>query len=215
MGVLKNVAILKKAPRPLWTPENLLTFVTTLAVPNRNFLDWRIMVLQLLCYLSMRRFNNFQNIKVGDIRVLVNGDLRLFQIIGKMFQMGQGTFIHVLNRPFGGLAVKSLMDQYVLKLGLKSDDYLFPRFAKSSTGVMTVCKVPIGYGNARDELHRVLFELPLPQVSFHSAQASAATHGAEDGLEVATLRGGGGWKGTSVLNYIRSKRPLQQVQLAL
>ena len=35
------------------------------------------MALQLLCFLSMRRFNDFQNIKVGDIRVLANGDLRL------------------------------------------------------------------------------------------------------------------------------------------
>ena len=62
-------------------------------------------------------------------------------------------FLHVLNKPFGGFTVKSLMDKYVLKLGLKGDDFLFPRFAKSSTGVMTVCKVPIGYGNACDELH--------------------------------------------------------------
>ena len=30
VGVLKNVAIAKKAPRPLWMPENLLTFVTAL-----------------------------------------------------------------------------------------------------------------------------------------------------------------------------------------
>ena len=80
---------------------------------------------------------------------------------------------------------------------------------------MTVCKVPIGYGNAREELHRVLSELSLPQVSLHSARASAATHGAEARLEVDTLRGGGGWKGTSVLTYIRSERPLQLVQLAL
>ena len=196
VGVMKNVAVLKKAPRPLWTPENLLTFVSTLAVPNINFLDWRIMALQLLCYISMRRFNDFQNIKVGDIRVLANGDLRIFQKVGKTFQMGQGTFIHILNRPFGGFTVKSLMDQYILKLGLKTNDYLFPRCAKSSTGVMTVCKVPIGYGNARDELHRVLSELSLPQVSLHSARASAATHGAEASLEVATLRDGGGWKGS-------------------
>ena len=215
VGVLKNVAVLKKAPRPLWTPENWLTFVTTLAVPNRNFLDWRIMALQLLCYISMRRFNDFQNIKVGDIRVLANGDLRIFQRVGKTFQMGQGAFTHVLNRPFGGFAVKSLMDQYILKLGLKTSDYLFPQFAKSSTGVMTVCKVCIGYGNARDELHRVLSELSLPQVSLHSARTSAATHGTEAGLEVATLRDGGGWKGSSVLTYIRSERPLSQVQSAL
>ena len=77
VGVLKNITIVKKAPRPLWMPENLFRFVTALAVPNINFLDWRIMALQLLCYLTMRRFNDFQNIKVGDIRILANGDLRL------------------------------------------------------------------------------------------------------------------------------------------
>ena len=75
--------------------------------------------MQLLCYISMRRFNDFQNIKVGDIRVLANGDLRIFQRVGKTFQMGQGAFIHILNSPFGGFTIKSLMDQYVLKLGLK------------------------------------------------------------------------------------------------
>ena len=32
VGVLKNVTIEKKAPRPLWSPENLLAFVTALAV---------------------------------------------------------------------------------------------------------------------------------------------------------------------------------------
>ena len=107
------------------------------------------------------------------------------------------------------------MDKYVLKLGLKGDDFLFPRFSKSSTGVMTVCKVPIGYGNARDELHRVLSELSLPQVSLHSARAYTATHGEEAGLEVSTLRDSGGWRGNAVLTYIRSERPLQCVQSAL
>ena len=123
-----KVGISKKAPRPLWSPENLLTFVSALATPDIIFLDWRIMALQLLCYLSMRRFNDFQNIKVGDIRVLANGDLRLFKKIGKTFQLGQGSFIHLLNKPLGGFSVKGVMDQYVNKLGLKSDDYLFPRF---------------------------------------------------------------------------------------
>ena len=107
------------------------------------------------------------------------------------------------------------MDKYVLRLGLGSDNFLFPCFAKSSTGVMTVCKVPIGYGNAREELHCVLSELSLPQVSLHLDRASSATHGAEAGLEVNTLMGGGGWTGMSVMNYIRSERPLQRVQLAL
>ena len=95
------------------------------------------------------------------------------------------------------------------------DDFLFPRFAGSSTGVLTVCKLSMGYGNARQELHRVLSELSLPQVSLHSARASAATQAAEAGLEINTLMGGGGWSGTSVFNYVRSERPLQRVQTAL
>ena len=107
------------------------------------------------------------------------------------------------------------MDKHVLRLGLGSDYFLFPCFAKSSTGVMTACKVPIDYGNAWEGLHHVLSELCLPQVSLHSACASAATRAADAGLEVNMLMGGGGWTGTSVMSYIRSDRPLQHVQLAL
>ena len=215
VGVLKNVTTSRQAPRPLWTPENMLIFVTTLSAPNKTFMDWRIMALQLLCYLSMRRFSDFQNIKVGDITVLANGDLRIFQKVGKTFQSGQGNFIHILNKPFGGFTVKSIIQTYINRLGLARDDFLFPRFAGSSTGVLTVCKVSMGYGNARQELHRVLSELSLPQVSLHSARASAATQAAEAGLEINTLMGGGGWSGTSVFNYVRSERPLQRVQTAL
>ena len=66
-----------------------------------------------------------------------------------------------------------------------------------------------------EELYHVLSELNLPQVSLHSVRASAATRAAGDGLEVSTLQQGGGWRGSSVLTYIRSKRPLQRVQLVL
>ena len=100
VGVLKNMAIAKRAPRPLWTPENLLMFVTALAKPERSVLDWRIMDL-LLCYVTMWRFNNLQGVKVEDIRVLANGDLRIFQKVGKTFQMGQGNYFYVLTNLFG------------------------------------------------------------------------------------------------------------------
>ena len=136
-------------------------FVTALSKPERSVLDWRIMALQLLCYVTMQRFSDLQGIKVEDIRVLTNGDLRIFQKVGKTFQMGQGNYLYVLNKPFWGFTIKSLMDKYVLKLDLKSTGFLFPHFAKSSTGIMTVCRVPIGYGNDREELSHVLSSLSL------------------------------------------------------
>ena len=105
----------KKAPRPLWTPENLLTFVSALSAPNRSPMDWRIMALQLLCYLSMRRFSDFQNIKVGDVTVLANGDLRLFQKIGKTFQMGQGYFHSCVKQAFWGFYCEKLDGQICLE----------------------------------------------------------------------------------------------------
>ena len=130
IGVLKQVAVAKRAPRPLWTAENMLSFVTALAVPERNFLDWRIMVLQWLCYVSMRRFNDYQNIRLGDVSVLANGDVRFFQRVGKTFQNGQGAYVHVMNKQFGGFTVKYLLDRYVLKLGLKSADFFSPSVCK-------------------------------------------------------------------------------------
>ena len=65
------------------------------------------MALQLLCYVTMQCFSikDLQGIKVGDIRVLANGDLRIFQKVGKTFQMGQGDYFYVLNKPFGGFTL--------------------------------------------------------------------------------------------------------------
>ena len=131
------------------------------------------------------------------------------------FSVGPGELHSCVKQAFWGFTVKNLIETYVTRLGLAKDDFLFPCFVGSSTGVLTVCKVSMGYGNARQELHRVLSELCLPQVSLHSARASAATQAAEAGLEVNTLMGGGGWTGTSVMSYVRSERPLQRVQMAL
>ena len=54
-----------------------------------------------------------------------------------------------------------------------------------------MCRAAIGYGNMHGELSRAISSLSLPQVVLHSAHASAATHGTEAGLEVATLHDGG------------------------
>ena len=60
------------------------------------------MALQLLCYLSMRRFSDFQNIKVGDVTVLANGDLILFQKVGKTISVGPGHFYSCVEQAFWG-----------------------------------------------------------------------------------------------------------------
>ena len=105
VGVLKNV-------------------VTALVKPETTVFDWRIMALQVLCYFTMQRFSDLKSVKDEDIRVLANGDLRIFQRVGKTLQMGQENYF--LSKTVGGFTVKSLMEEYVLKLGLKSCDFLFP-----------------------------------------------------------------------------------------
>ena len=61
------------------------------------------MALQVMCYFTMWKFSDFHGVKVEAIRVLANGDLRIFNRVGKTFQMGQGNYLYVLNKPFGGL----------------------------------------------------------------------------------------------------------------
>ena len=41
----ENMTFFKRASRPLWSPENLLVFVSALSAPNRSLMDWRIMAL--------------------------------------------------------------------------------------------------------------------------------------------------------------------------
>ena len=214
VGVLKTVTQPKRPPRPLWTPENFHKFVSALARPERTVFDWRIMCLQIICYFTLRRFDDVHRVKVEDIRVLDNGDIRIFQQSGKTDQLGAGSYYYIANKPFGGFTVKRILDQYVLKLGLKSTDFLFPRFS-SNAGTLHVCRAAIGYGSARSELNRVLELLALPIVSLHSARASGATHGCAAGIDVSSIRDAGGWHGPSVLTYIRDERPLRRVQEAL
>ena len=95
--------------------------------------------------------HGIQRVKVGDIRVLANGDLCIFQKLGKTDKLGQGSYFYVLNKPFGGFTVKLILDQYVLKLGLKPEDFMFPQFSNSA-GKISTCRAALGYGTAREEL---------------------------------------------------------------
>ena len=121
--------------------------------------------------------------------------------------MGQGSFIHVLNKPFGGFTVKTWWTNMSWGLVLEVTTLCFLCFVKSSTGVMTACKVPICYVNAREYCIVYWCNCVCPRYPCTSARASAATQVAEAGFEVNT--------GTTVMSYIRSERPLQRVQLAL
>ena len=57
---------------------------------------------------------------------------------------------------------------------------------------MTVCRAPIGYGNAHEELSCVLSSLSLPQVSLHSAR-SLRCHSWRGGRAGAGHPQGWGW----------------------
>ena len=147
-----------------------------LLILNKLCLIGESFALQLICYFTLWHFDNIHKVKVEDIRVLDNGDIRIFQQNLRKIndQLGEGSYYYISNKPFGGFTVKRILDQYVLKLGLKSMDFLFPQFS-SNTGTLHVCRAAIGYGSARSELIRVLESLNLPIVSLHSARQLVST----------------------------------------
>ena len=78
-----------------------------------------------------------------------------------------------------------------------------------------MCRVPMGHTNTWEELVRVLSSLDLPHVLLHSTRTLGMTHGAQSGIDVASLRDGDGWRGPSMLSYIRDEHPLKRIQEAL
>ena len=215
VGVLKNVTQPKRPPHRLWTPENFHKFVSALARPKQTVFDWRIMCLQIICYFTLRLLRWCPQGKSWGHQSTGQWGHSNFPTIWQNWSTGgHGSYFYIANKPFSGFTVKRILDQYVLKLGLKSTDFLFPRFS-SNAGTLTVCRAAIGYGSARSELNRVLELLDLPIVSLHSARASGATHGCAAGIDVSSIRDAGGWHGPSVLTYIRDERPLRRVQEAL
>ena len=214
VGILKDVVMVPREPRALWTTENLYKFVEALDVPHTSLADWRILALQVLCYFTLCRFDDLARVLVGDVTVLKGGDLKIKRGKSKTDQLGRGSFNYVSGKSFGKYSVTKILDTYVTKLGLKPTNYLFPQLS-SYKGKISVCASPMSYTCAKESLKRILIRLQLPLVGLHAGRASGATAAAAAGMARDDIRAAGGWRSDAVDRYIRLERPQQRLQSVL
>ena len=105
----------------------------------------RFLVMQLFMFFGIRRFDDIRMLRVRDCVVLDTGDLEMYVLSSKTDQLGVGFVFHVSGERYKGFSVPDVLDWYVDSVGLKEDDYLFPRFRYEKGKVVAQPATCIGY----------------------------------------------------------------------
>ena len=90
--------------------------------------DRRFLVMMLLMFFGMKRYDDVKNLRVCDITVLKGGHLEFYVDSSKTDQLCQGFVFHVTGEKFKGFLIPKVLNWYLDSTGLRGEDYLFPRF---------------------------------------------------------------------------------------
>merc|ERR1711905_50039 len=78
--------------------------------------DRRFLVMMLLLFFGMKRFDDIKKLRVCDINVLKGGHLEFYVTSSKT------------DQKINGFSIPQVLYWYIESVGLRGEDYLFPRF---------------------------------------------------------------------------------------
>ena len=164
----------------------------------------RSLVIQILLFFGMKRFNDVIRVRIKDLRFTKEGDLEVRVRRSKTDQEGQGSSFFLTGKRKSGFCIPEIVSWYIDSLGLSGEDYLFSRLRGSEGGeVSAIRKIAVSYSTASADLKAVLVKLRLPVVTMHGGRIGAATAAREVGVSKDHVRVCGGWKGDMVDSYVR------------
>ena len=83
---------------------------------GRNMISWVTGVLAMVCYLGIRRFSDVNRVRVGEVSFREDGAVEVFMARRKTDMKN---------------SVTQVLRDYIRVLGLKTEDFLFPRVSGS------------------------------------------------------------------------------------
>ena len=168
--------------------------------------DRRFLVLTLLMFFGIKRFNDVQNLKVSDITVLKDGHLEFFVKESKTDQLGLGFVFHVTGESFSGVSIPKILSWYIKSVGLKKDDYLFPRFRCQGGRVVAQGGLSISYSSSAAQLRHFCVSNKIPVLTLHSGRRGGVTAAVEAGLGKIEIQSLGNWSTDTVTRYFCPKK---------
>ena len=206
-AAMKETGKGKRRPREVMSLGHLDILVKNLYKEPARLVkpaDRRCLVMQVLCFLGMKRFSDIQNIRVEDVKFRGDGAVEIALGKTKTDQEARGSSFVVVGDEKRGLLVAEMLKWYFASLNLQGSDLVFSCLRGSFDGeVKPVRKLAMSYGVALSDLRLVCKKLGLPPLTLHSARIGAATTGAKAGVSREYLQACGGWSSSAVDGYVR------------
>ena len=90
----------------------------------------RFLLMQLFTFFGMKRFSDISNIQVNDLEFRKDKSLKVKVRKNKTDQLMRGTHFTLSGSKSKGFSLTEIVEWYIDSLGLREEDFLFPRFRK-------------------------------------------------------------------------------------
>ena len=161
--------------------------------------DWRLLVMMLLLFFGMKRFDDIKKLRVCDINVLHGGHLEFYVESSKTDQLGQG-FV------FNGFSIPKVFNWYLESTGLRGTGYLFPRFRNEKGKVVAQGSYYISYSSSALQLKNFCVKNRIPTLTMHSGRRGGVTAAVDVGINRMNIKAVGNWSSDIVDSYFCPRR---------
>ena len=168
--------------------------------------DRRFLVMMLLLFFGMKRYDDIKRLRVCDINVLHGGHLEFYVDSSKTDQLGKGFVFHVTGEKFKGFSIPKVLNWYLESTGLRGTDYLFPRFRNEKGKVVAQGSYYISYSSSALQLKTFCLKCGIPPLTMHSGRRGGATAAVDAGIDRMNIQAVGNWSSDCVDSYFFPRR---------
>ena len=116
--------------------------------------ELRCIVLQMLLFLGVKRFNDIFGVRVKDVTFREDGSISVSIGKTKTDQQGRGSKFFVGGKIKGRFLVANVVKDYVERLKLKKEGFLFPQLRREAQGIV-VKGGAVSYSAAYEDLKKL------------------------------------------------------------
>ena len=212
-GVMKAARerelVRKKRVKSVMTLDHIRLFICKLykkPAIKVKAADRRFLVMMLLLFFGMKRFDDIKKLRVCDINVLRGGHLEFYVNSSKTDQLANGFIFHVTGDKIKGFSIPKVLYWYLESVGLRGEDYLFPRFRYEKGKVVAQSKYFISYSSCALQLRNFCLKCGIPPLTIHSGRRGGATAAVDAGIDRFNIKAVGNWSSDIVDSYFCPRR---------
>ena len=108
--------------------------------------------MMMLLFFGIRRFDDIKKLRVCDINVLKGGHLEFYVSSSKTDQLSNGFVFHCTGEKIKGFSIPQVLYWYIQSVGLRGEDFLFPRFRYKKGRIVAQWKYYFSYSSCALQL---------------------------------------------------------------